>query len=258
MFKEIDMSIFPKERKEKLDKIMRYSMFDKMYYRSSVYFHSKRILWLIEEIIPEAKKYLEFDEEKIRVLALVHDDAEIITGDIQAGHKAKMSEEELELIKQNELKAIKEMVEKFPKEINGYNYESLLKESAKKNSIEAKLVSYIDKMDGYCESLHDLFAGNICILRSVLFYNNFITLFPYKFQEIGPLLKDGKHPLLDITDRVSPLYVESKNYTHLNKPHTKESILIDTDLPFYNFWRKTILEHGGEEGLNYLINRKEI
>ncbi len=258
MFKEIDMSIFPKERQEKLDKIMRYSMFDKMYYRSSVYFHTKRILWLIEKIIPEAKKYLDFDEEKIRVLALVHDDAEIVTGDIQAGHKARMSKEELELIKQNELKAISKMIEDSPKEVSGYNYEELLKESAEKNSIEAKLVSYIDKMDGYCESLHDVFAGNICLIRSSLFYDNLITLFPYKFPELVPLLKNGKHPLLDITDRVSPLYIESKNYIHLNKPHTKESILIDTDLPFYNFWRQTILEHSSEGGLDYLINQKEI
>ncbi len=257
MFKDIDMTIFPEEREEKLSQIMRYSMFDKMYYRSSVYFHTKRILWLIEEIVPEAKKYLEFDEEKIRVLALIHDDAEIVTGDVQAGHKARMSEEELEIVKQNELKAISEMVQKFPKEINGYNYESLLKESTEKNTIEAKLVSYIDKIDGYCESLHDLFAGNICILRSVLFYNNLITLFPYKFPELVPLLKNGKHSLLDITDRVSYLHMESKNYIHLNKPHTKESVVVDTDLPFYNFWRKTILEHGNEEGLQYLINQKE-
>ncbi|MCC2631215.1 MAG: hypothetical protein K0S38_1024, partial [Candidatus Paceibacter sp.] len=82
MFKPIDLSVFPKEREEKLKAINRYSLFEKMMYRSSVWNHTHRVLWLAEELIPIAVKYVKLDANKVRVLALVHDDEEMITGDI--------------------------------------------------------------------------------------------------------------------------------------------------------------------------------
>ena len=90
-FAPIDLSAFPAERERTLKSIYRYRMFETILYRSNLWMHSLRMLWLVEEMSSLAQKHLSVDIEKARAMALVHDDAEIITGDIQAGVKALMS-----------------------------------------------------------------------------------------------------------------------------------------------------------------------
>ncbi|MBX4198594.1 HD domain-containing protein [Candidatus Parcubacteria bacterium] len=257
MYPEIDLSIFPPEREEKLKSIYRYSLFEVMYYRSNLWQHSFRVLWILEALIPLAKKHLEFDAEKARALALVHDDAEIVTGDVQAGVKARMSKEELDEVQRREEEAVRDLVKRYPKKVHGYSYEELLFHSARKDSIEAKLVSYADKVEAYCESMHNLLAGNFSILRSVIFYVDTLALFPKKFPELVPLLSSKESPLTYLRDRIPANGAPAKRYIHLNKPHTKESILIESDFPFYNTWKKIILDRAKEDGLKWLTEQEE-
>ncbi len=255
-FQKIDLTVFPKEREIALKNICRYSMFDVFFYRSNLWVHNNRVLWILEEIIPIAKKYFKFDVEKARILALVHDDAEIITGDIQAGHKALMSKKELAEIAKDERQAVDELVKIYPKTVHGYSYKHLLMHSLKKDCIEAQLVSYADKIDAYCESTHELLAGNITAIRSVMFYTKVRLEFPKKFPQLAQFLLNKESYFIDTESR-SLLQVKPKNYKGLNKPFTKETIRTKTDLLFYNSWKNVVIKKGGKEGLNYLITQKE-
>ena len=95
------------------------------------------------------------------------------------------------------------------------------------------------------------------MLRSVNFYTNALTLFPKKFPDLVPLLQSKESPLTYLMDVVNPERVEIKRYTHLNKPHTKESLEIETDFPFYNTWRKLVKEKGGDEGMDWMLKQRE-
>jgi len=254
MFKEIDLNVFPAERKEKLESIYRYNYFDVLFYRSNLWQHTHRVLWLLEEIDPLAQKYIKFDIEKARVYALVHDDAEMITGDVQAITKLRMSADEQIKHEEEEMSAISKLAETYPQEINGYSYKELLLNAVKKDSIEAKLVSYLDKLDAYCESLHEVYAGNISLLRSVVFYANALPLFPIKYPELKELLASKESPLTYLTNQISPGEIRVERYMNLGKPYTKESLGIDVDFPFYKEWKRIVIERGK---IDWLINQKE-
>lgn len=251
--KEIDLSVFPTERKEKLQQIYRYKIFDKMFYRSNLWMHTHRLLWLLEEIAPLAQKYLNFDLEKARIYALVHDDAEMITGDIQSIQKQRMSEEELQKLEEDDLQAINNLVKKYPKMVHGYSYELLLKEAVYKDTIEAQLVSYIDKLDGFCESLHEIYAGNSSITRSIVFYSLIMPTFSYKYPALKELLSSKESPLTYITDMISPFEIKFENYSN-QKPYTESSIHKTFDFPFYATWKKVVIDHGK---IDWLIKQKE-
>ncbi len=254
MYKDIDMSIFPDERKQKLEQIYRYHIFEVMFYRSNLEMHNQRVLWLLEELAPLAQKHLNFDMEKARIYALVHDDAEIVTGDVQAIKKARMSPKEVKNHEKKEALAIDELTSKYPETVHGYSYKKLLKHASKKNCIEAQLVSYVDKLDAFCESLHEVYAGNISFLRSVVFYATNLPLFPIKYPKLKPLLSSKESPLTFISDQISPYKVKALTYSHLNKPHTKETVLLNTDFPFYKTWKKIMVRKGK---IDWLVVQKE-
>lgn len=257
MLKPIDLTAFPKEREQKLRSIYRYSMFEVMYYRSDLWMHSLRVFWLTEELLPLAQKHLSIDPEKARTLAFVHDDAEIVMGDIQAGHKLRMSEKELKDVEKQEEHSIDILAKKYPEKINGYAYKDLLLHASRKDCIEAQFVSYLDKLDALCESLHELLAGNITLVGSVMMYASWLTDFPQKYPVLAPLLKSKESPLTFLTDRLTPMRTGTEIFAHLNKPFTKETITIDSNFPFYNTWRRLVLERGGKEGLAWLITQNE-
>lgn len=256
MFAPIDMSAFPLEREAGLKAIDRYSMFELMYYRPNLWQHSHRVLWLIESLAPIAQKYLQIDMEKARIMGFVHDDAEMVTGDIQAGHKARMSAEELAKLDENEERAAAELAARYPKEVHGYNYESLLVEMVRKESPESHLVSYADKLDAYCESMHELHAGNMSLLRSTMFYVRTMTLFPLKFPSLKDFLADRSSPFINTADRLNPDVSKAELYTDL-MPYSEETIRRQTDFPFYNAWKALVLERGGAEGMRWLIEQRE-
>lgn len=256
MFAPVNFQDWPPEREKKLKAIKRYSMFEKMFYRSNLWMHTYRMLWMIEAAAELAEKHLKVDINRARVLALVHDDAEIVTGDIQAGHKKFMSKDELQKVAEGEAAAIEELTGRYPKMINGYVYRELLLSALQKNDVEAQLVMYFDKLDAFCESLHEVLAGNIIFLRAVIFYTKTMAEFPIKNSLIVDFLNSKELSLTWIDNRESPLKVLIERYTYLNHPHTKESIYRDSDFPFYNTWRSLVIKRAGEEGIRWLTEQK--
>ena len=254
-YKEIDLSVFPPEREESLKAVYRYNMFETMYYRSNLWQHEHRVSWIIELLLPLCEG-IALDPEKARILALVHDDAETLTGDIQAGHKMKMSSTELANIDSAEEQAAEELSRRYPKEVHGYNYLELLKHAIYKDCPEAQLVSYADRFDAYCESMHEVYAGNFSLVWSWLFYERWSVTYEKKYSALTPLLSQDS-PLIINNVRQQPMHVDSAKYTHFGKPHTRESIRVPTEFPYYNTWREMILEYGKEEGERFLTEQRE-
>ncbi|KKQ87896.1 MAG: hypothetical protein UT09_C0008G0001, partial [Parcubacteria group bacterium GW2011_GWF2_38_8] len=151
-------------REEELGRIKRY-IHEKtpvMYYRTTDIIHSRRVLWHLEEALSDIVLIYEkkFDVDFARTLALVHDDVEIITGDVQLRDKEKMTKKELESLAKREREAIPKIVEMYSAIANGYDYEVLLYAAKDKTRLEAQFVSFFDKFDGAGEAWHELWAGN--------------------------------------------------------------------------------------------------
>lgn len=256
-FRIKELNVFPPEREEKLRRIERFSMFDIFVYRSTLWDHSRRVSAIVEEISPIAQKVLaNYDPEKARILGLVHDDAEVITGDVQLGHKQAMNSEQLTKTEKSEADAIEQLADIYPLEIGGYNYRELLYHALRKDCVEAHVVSYADKLDAFCESLHELFGGNTLALRAVLNYTIILGKFGEKFTDLRPMFTHNSVPLLNIELRTDSWRVHESFYKHLNQPHTEESIRQKTEFPVYDHWKEIILNRFGEEGIMMLTSRK--
>ena len=256
-YKAIDFSKFPVDRESSLKKIYRYSNFDVMLYRSNLWEHSWRVFWITEALLPVAAKYLRINPEKARTLALVHDDAEIITGDIVAGDKAKFDKKQLQKIEDDELKAARALAHRYPKTIHGFNYFSLLEDAVHKKSLEAQLVAYADKFDAYNETLHEIFAGNISLLWSLIYYDRWFESCPYKYPKLQPLIKQRSPFILGADNRFQPSRMHAKKYQHLSSAHTPRTISKQTEFAFYDAWKRMVVTRGGDEGLRYLTRTRE-
>ncbi len=93
---ERELEAFP-GRTDALNALMRWERYPLMYYRTDLHVHGKRIVStliaaasVIEETIPE------FDFDRAILLALVHDDAELVMGDFQSANRVLMTKEELD------------------------------------------------------------------------------------------------------------------------------------------------------------------
>lgn len=184
-------------RDDDLRGVERYSNFSVMFYRSNLYTHSHRVAALVRKINPLAKKVLgdTYDPKKAEIIALVHDDAEIVFGDIQAGNKRKMTPAQLKEVKRAEQEAIKTIAKRFPLEVGGYNYKQLLKEYEEYSSLESQVVCYADKYDALGEALHEVYAGNNSFTTNIVneygliptpfeYYTEYFSSFSKKFPTI--------------------------------------------------------------------------
>lgn len=252
------LSLFPKSREERLRAIKRFSMFEVFFYRSSLWHHTLRVFFITNELSLIAKRFLpEYDAEKASMLALVHDDAEIITGDVQLGHKQLMSETELQEVDVREVEAIKSLSQEFRQNIGGYVYGDLLHNVLRKDCIEAQLVSYADKLDAYGESLHEVFGGNISALRAVVNYVTTLENLKKKYPRLISIFDDKDSPFTNLSLRTDPWRVRRENYSYLNKPHTTESVKNKTEFPFYNSWKNLVIKELGKEGVEILTTQTE-
>lgn len=239
-------------RKEELERIERFNMYPVMYYRTNVFIHSQRVRWITEELVPPLKQaFNNFDAELARILALVHDDAEVITGDVQLGHKLQMSAEELAGVDRKEQEAIEILSKRFPQKINGFPYKQLLTHALKKDIIEAQAVSLADKLDAYGESMHELLAGNADFIPPCQNYTRILANFGNQFPQLRRA-SSGSHPLL-----ISPLIYEFQDIALKGKPHTVEMINTSTNLPHYDFWKDLTIRKFGEQGVAFLITQRE-
>ena len=270
----IDLSRFS-GRDELLEEVKRFRSFIPMIYRTDDLIHSRRTSLMgydISEPIRAAYKTREEDEEngvdvdKVHALLPVHDDAEILTDDVELHAKRTMSEEEKAGHEQDEIAAIEKLALIWPYDVNGYNYSELLYNAMHKDCIEAQIGSYIDKLDGFCEALHELRAGNIQFSihntrneevengykkNPVKTYIDILAGFTDEYPALAKLLP-GNHPLLKPFDDLVGLDLDKILFN--GKPHTVDSIQQPTGIPHYDRWVQLTIEHFG---ISPLVEQKE-
>ncbi len=231
-------------RAQALREIIRYDMPQRtpMFYRTNLFLHSKRVHLLVKDVLEQFESP-DFDSKKALTLALVHDDAEIITGDVQLYIKERMTPEQLKGVELAEMQAIEVLADRWPKNVNGFNYKDLLLHALHKDCPEAQVVSYCDKIDAYCEALHEVFAGNLNFIEPATNYVKRIGELPVKF----PFLKTAipsSHPLLSLP---SDFDIETavKNGTF----HNIETIKKISGIPHYDRWKEITISYLGNGAL---------
>lgn len=251
-------------RKEDLRKIYRYNLYKVMFYRDSLLSHSRRVFWLIKEILPYAKKSFgkKFDGDKVLIMALIHDDPELIIGDIQMGNKDKMSPEELEEIEKSEMRAIEILARRFPEKIGKYVYQELLTAVFKVEGREAQVVKYFDKFDALGEASHEIFAGNHYFCTNVINqYGKIKTPFEYYIPYLSSFT--GEYPeTKEIFGNGFILFKKPENMdfrkaVNQGKPHTNESFRKRTGYPPYDAWKEVILKYADENEVKNYYTQKE-
>lgn len=251
-------------RKEDLRSITRYSLYSVMWYRTNLWTHSRRVSWIVEGLSPFASEVFgsEFNPERAFVLALVHDDAEIIMGDVQAGNKSKMSREELHELEDIERKAAIQLAERYPSHIGSYEYRSLLFEALDKLSLEALVVDWADKYDAFGEALHELYAGHRAWATNVVnaygtislptdYYKNYFNKFVSKFPRSEELF-EKKNPIFQV-----PVVPDAHTIVERGVLHTPHSIKERSGYEPYDFWISTTVSHGTMEDVENLYTKKE-
>ncbi len=244
----------------------------KMFYRTNLWVHSNRISWIVEELIPLAEKtYPGFDANTARTMSHIHDDHEIILGDIMLGDKINMSKNQHVELHEREKQAIRDTAKLFPKKINGYDYQELLlryqdyeeflspSQGKTLEDPEACIVRFADKFEGFGEALHEIHAGNTVFTDGfseitdspidvyTKIFNEFDQMFP-----IFSKMRIHEHPLLE-----KPINFDFQETAKLGKPHTRESVLDETAVPYYNAWKEISIKYGGDYGIELLIKKIE-
>jgi len=260
MYKEINYTGF-EERKNKLKSIKRYNHNEPMFYRTHLGMHARRVCWLVEELLQIAKQEdSQLDPEKARALALVHDDTEIITGDVISPDKKAMSLEQKQALQKREEEAIQFLAKTFPKEFHSYNYEELLREAQAKESKEAQLVNIADKFDAFGEALHEVFAGNTNFNKPQR--EGYNAPVEYYFQELKKIIQTTTF-LSHLATKTNlpilkaPPVFDIKKKAEEGKRHSLRSIAQETGYEHYDYWKKVTIERGNLKGIRYLVEQKE-
>ncbi|MBI2444438.1 MAG: HD domain-containing protein [Candidatus Magasanikbacteria bacterium] len=244
-------------RAEALEKITRYASYRPMFYRTDLKIHSRRVLALVQPLLPLAQQIfgLSFDACRTQLLALVHDDPEIITGDVEMGNKLKMTPAELAALKTEELNAIDLLAKRFPKRLGDYSYRALLREAAELKTPEARLMKLTDKFDAFGEALHEIFAGNRRFVTPLInkygtitlptdYYRSYLNNFTTAFPEFAELFQQD-HPLF-----TKPVTLDYQSIAARRQSHTPASLNLDTESPHYNWWKKVMLKNENAENLS--------
>jgi len=252
------------DRENGLRNVKRYSLYHTMWYRTDLWTHTRRVAWIVEELIILAKKVFResFDPEKAIALALVHDDAEMIFGDIQAGNKAKMSEGQFKEVENLERNAIKDLAKKYPAQLGKYNYEELLLEAVDQTSLELMIVSWADKYDAFCEALHEIYAGNKLWTINVKneygkidlpteYYMKYFNSFDRKFPRSSELFPERSSWF------IIPNEPKIFDIVNQNSIHTEESLKTKKDYYPYDQWIALTFNKGTEEDKKNLYINKE-
>jgi len=252
-----------KGRHEGLTGVERFYLMPLMYYRTNLLDHGLMVSWMVEELLPYAEKTFDhFTPEvnwRMKVRSLVHDDPEQITGDPSLADKLKEDFKQREVRESLEQRAIRKLASQRPEMVGGLPYLDLMFEAHEKETLDTQFGSYADKLVGFGEALHEVYAGNEEFHQPdtsgeipVVTYLD--KVFPNR-KEKWPLLKplfEIDHPLLNLSKKF-----DVDKILETCKPHTEESVLKPTGLPIYDAWKEVILRRGGKYGLELLVKQRE-
>jgi hypothetical protein len=243
-------------REDELLKIERFraDLTPVMLYRSNDLIHSRRVLEHLDEALLRIVDVYgdDFNVKYARTLALVHDDLEIITGDVQLNDKETMSDAGKAKLKEQEYEGVVELTSRYSEVANGISYGDLLRSTIEKDSLEAQMVSFFDKFDAAGEAWHECFAGNLYFAIVASGRNKIdggyikrMRKFPHKYPMTIPFFQKNPEYL--------PVSVDINKIVAEGEPHWNV-ITHDTGHFLYEKWKRNIRDI---EGDGNLLNQKE-
>jgi hypothetical protein len=189
------------------------------------------------------------------VCARYHDHPELIPdlGDVCLRAKLMMNAEELSELQKRQILAVEEIsriyaVRGRQRMVDGYPVHDILMHAVFKDCIEMQFVSAVDKMmDGYSEALHEALAGNAIFTAGV---QNYLTKTWTKLPEEYPLIRKI------FSDRRNPFAMPPCDFHVLfdgghrpPRPHTPETVLRQTGIPIYEWWKRVTISRFGMDPL---------
>ena len=254
-------------REQELRNEYRYGFFScPIYYKANLWIHTARISWITREIATflDSLRPNSFDIEKTVALSIVHDDTEIIVGDIVSPVKMAFTPEEKKAYEDKCTWAIDILYAKYWKDFTDYDYKQLLLMEEAGTSIEYAIMKYADKLEAHLEVYHELLAWNKAFDDECA-ENFWIDAYDFSYSSSMTYLQKlldilwltqsdiSWHPILDISKKFSSEEVLAKS----NGFHTKESIEKKTGFPVYDARIWLHFQYGHAEQLAYLYERVE-
>ena len=249
-----------KNRENDLIQFKRYNKFDVMFYRTNLYIHEKRVRAIVKKLLSSAISfYPKLEIKKTFLISEYHDDFELISkrGDVSLQLKLMMNGSELSSLKEEEINSAKKIARIYHNpDIEGYKYENLLMHAILKDCIESQIHSFADKIDAYCEAIHEVLAGNTVFLEPIINYhakifNNLSGNFPLIKKIFNGKIKGTlfDFPVVDLKD-----FFQKGNIG--GKPYTAETVKRKTLIPHYEMWKEITLSIF-EDGMNLLTKQVE-
>ena len=238
---------------EDLRRIKRWGKFKVVFYRTNLEIHTKRIIAILEELLPFIITiYPDLDIYKLFLLVWFHDAPEFFTGDVSTQTKLIMSDGQLKELSDKELIAIEILSDMYPVEILGYSIKELMLEAKEKKTLHAQLASYIDKTEGFCDALHHALAGHGAFIEPV--WNYSLEVFGHihtKYPLLKPLFDSGHDFFKKHIGCLNDYFGSGSIAPCL---HTHETVARKTGFPHYEVWKKVTIK---TFGINVLIVQKE-
>ncbi len=169
-------------REEELKKVYRYwSYTDTMFFRPNLWVHSKRVVLWCEYICDKLiQNWATIDRQKVLDLAMIHDDEEIITGDIVAQDKLQFTEEQQKKYDDDCKDAFSILKYNYIDNFDLFDYSEYLNIVENKTWEEYMVVELADKLDAMCECFHEMLFNNYLFCKKIPLEGHWMIL-PYHF-----------------------------------------------------------------------------
>ena len=211
-----------------------------MIHRTDNLIHSVRTNWItnfIHNVMAKNGYDIECDWDRACMLALVHDDAEIFTGDTPMPKKRNATSRQIRAMEEMEYVA-KHRLDNFAYITGGYpDYRKMLDEASEKQTIESQAVNVADKLDALGEMLHEVRSGNDIFLDVLKGYKPVFDEFLDKYKWWQQLsceeyFKLDKFPTIEQAKSI-PLLTEEQCYS---KRNIEKTLLQRSPIPWYDAW----------------------
>lgn len=233
-------------RVQDLEGVLRFDQAEKVIHRNNLHTHMLRVGYLSSDLAKHllANYDLKVDPVKTKRLAQYHDDPEVITGDIPTPIKYSMKPHELLELRKAEEEAVRALANRYfglnPLSRKRRQYLQDQHDMTKKETTEARIVNIADKIEGLCETMHEVRCGNL-IFDEIL--NNYRSFFK-SFIPNEPLFElVNADPLYKVTMETIPTVEEAKKLQPIRlKDFRKDpdlfwNAVFDKNLPsFYKRW----------------------
>lgn len=221
-----------------LERVLRFEQAEKVIHRNNLHTHMLRVGYLSYDLARYIQQNHDLHVNPIRAqrLALYHDDPEVITGDIPTPVKYSMRPQERMKLRKAEEEAVKALATRYfglnPLSKKRRQYLEYQRDMTKKESTEARIVNIADKMEGLCETIHEIRCGNETFYQILNNYRKFFQTFI------------SNEPLFEIvnadtTYRLTLETIPTVNQVQMLQPISLSMYQTDPDI----FWSTTFDEN---------------